>query len=245
MARCPGRYGRSSRFAITPSTWTWRSASHSSAFLQIAGERRQQQPLAASCFREDRLDGGAARLERELQKRPAGPLQQAVEQDQARGRLAGQVLDAAGGGMKAHLQGVERRCSLDRDNELSVQYERAPRKRSKVRHHFRKEPRQRLPGFRLDLELVSGPEREAPKPVPLGLELPARAVRQLRGTSGFHRLERQREAERGQVQGAFLCSAVHCCRTNRLMLGGNILGHRLVKTSSLERISLRFRRRRT
>ena len=151
------------------------------AFLQIAGERRQQQPLAAILLprRQSRRRPGAPRTgDREAAGRAC------FSRQSNRMRLAGvsraKLLHAAlAGGMKAHLQGVERRRPVDRENKLSVQHERARRKGSKVRNHFRKEPRQRLAGLRLDLDLVARPEREAPEPVPLGFELPARTVRQL------------------------------------------------------------------
>ena len=187
-------------------------------FPQVAGERREQKPFAFSCFCKEGFDGGPAFLERKRQKRLPGLFQQAVEEDQTGGRLAGQALDAAGGGMKAHLQGVERQRSVDGEDELSVEHERAQRKRSKVRDHFRKEPRQRLAGLRFDLDLVSRPERKAAEPVPLRFELPAGAVRQLRGSLGLHRLERQRNAEQVQVCGALLRLGAHCSQTNRLMM---------------------------
>ena len=114
------------------------------------------------------------------------------------------------------LADLERQRSVQGDDELSVEHEAAQRKRSKVRDHFRKKPRQRLPGLRLDLDLVSCPEREAAEPVPLRFELPTGAFRQFRRSLGFHRLERQRDAEQIQVCAPLRWGA-HFSQTPRLM----------------------------
>ena len=80
-------------------------------FPKFASERRERQPFAFSCLCNEGFDGDPAFLERKRQQRLTGLVQQTVKQKQAGGRLARQALDAAGGGMKPHLQGVERRCS--------------------------------------------------------------------------------------------------------------------------------------
>ena len=82
--------------------------SHSFAFLRsrVNGVSDGPSPSPASC--KESLEGGPAFLERKRQKRLAGLLQQTVEEDQTGGRIARQALDAAGSGMKSHLQGVER-----------------------------------------------------------------------------------------------------------------------------------------
>ena len=175
-------------------------------------------PSPSAELLDARFESGPSLLERSSQKRLTGLAQQAIEQDQTRGRFAGQPLDAAGGGMKAHLQGVEGQRSVDGDDELSVENERAQRKRAKVRDHFRKEARQRLAGLRLDLDRVACPEREAAESVPLRFELPAGALRQLRGSLGLHRLERQWDPKQIQVCSALLRLGAHSSQTNRLMM---------------------------
>src|SRR6267378_1147287 len=103
----------------------------------------------------------------------------AVEQDQDSRRFGCEPLDAAFRRVQPHLQRLERECLADRDSELTVEDEAAYLKSTQGRCHLREVAGQRLPRFGAQLHLVSGTEGEATEPVPLGLELPARFLRQL------------------------------------------------------------------
>ena len=72
---------------------------------------------------------------------------------------------------------VKRERAIGRDNEFSVERETRRLERAQAINDLRKVARQRLSGFRLQLDLVTIAERQATKTVPLRFILPARPVR--------------------------------------------------------------------
>jgi hypothetical protein len=93
--------------------------------------------------------------------------------------------------VQPHLQRVERECLANRDGELAVEDEAARRQSTQHRRHFREIARQRLSRFGAQIHLVAGAEGKAPKPVPFGLELPARLLRQFVDEPRLHRRQVQ------------------------------------------------------
>ena len=74
-------------------------------------------------------------------------IHQQIENDvDARGFLA-EFRDAAGRGMNAHQQIVERKISVDRDDDFAVQNELFALSRRERADEFRKIARERLAGF--------------------------------------------------------------------------------------------------
>ena len=187
-------------------------------FPQVAGERREQQPFAFSCFCKEGFEGGPAFLERKRQQRLTGLFQQAVEEDQTGRRLARQALDAAGGGMKAHLQGVEGQRSVEwRGRALR----RARSVLSESERRFAttsgKNRDSDLPDFALISTSSPALNARQRNPSHFGSNCQPGSVRQLRGSPGFHRLERQWNAEQIQGCSALLRLGAHSSQTNRLM----------------------------
>src|SRR5262245_12232038 len=95
--------------------------------------------------------------------------------------------------MDSLKQVIEGELPIDRDRDLAVQNES---RRGQAPKHFdqlRKVSRERLPRLRLEIDRIVVAKDEAAKSVPLGLILPAPAIRHLFDRLGLHRRKRRRD----------------------------------------------------
>ena len=194
---------------MTPSSEPPALASHLQRFRRLAGVGRKPQPRGFVEGAEERLQRLAAGAERLAQQDFVVRRHQAVEEDQDRRGLDRELADAALGRMQAHLQGVEGQRVAVRDRELAVDHEAVGRKRAQYRRDLGEVARQRLAGFRPEIDLVAGPEGEAAEAVPFRLELPAGLARQIVDELRLHRRRADRDRQRGEAGG--LPGASTCC----------------------------------
>ena len=186
---------------MTPSSEPPALASHLRRFRRLAGVGRKPQPRGFVEGAEERLQRLAAGAERLAQQDFVVRRHQAVEQDQDRRGLDRELADAALGRVQAHLQGVEGQRVAVRDRELAVEHEAVGRKRAQHRRDLGEVARQRLAGFRPEIDLVAGPEGEAAEAVPFRLELPAGLARQIVDELRLHRRRADRNRQRGEAGG--------------------------------------------
>ena len=100
-------------------------------------------------------------------------IHQQIENQEHRWRFRRELLYPTGGGMDPLKQGIEREyAAVRRDHDLTVQHELLRLKREDHLHQFREIAGERLPGLGLQLHVLSIPENEAAKAVPLWLVLP-------------------------------------------------------------------------
>src|SRR4051794_38818972 len=87
-------------------------------------------------------------------------------------------------------QVVEREPAPTRYHDFAVEHELLCGQRFRARHHIGEIARQRLAGFRLQLDLVAIAKHETAKAVPFRLILPLRSGRNGINRGGFHRRDR-------------------------------------------------------
>src|SRR6185312_8136142 len=104
---------------------------------EVARIGRQTQARLLADRGVERLERGAPLAERRGDEALSGAVGEYVEGDEARRRLARQLLDAALRRMEAHLQAVERQGIALRHDELAVENELPRREGGQARGHFR------------------------------------------------------------------------------------------------------------
>jgi hypothetical protein len=125
---------------------------------------------------------------------------QQIENDQHRRILRCQLAHAALGRMNAQQQFVERHAALDGDHDFAVEHESLCPQFRQCPDDVRKVALQRLPGLRLQLDLIAVAERQTTEAVPLGLVAPALAGRNLIDGERLHRFQRRFQFKRHASQ---------------------------------------------
>src|SRR5687768_14005499 len=95
--------------------------------------------------------------------------------------------------MDSLQQIVEGQSLANRHDELAVQYEFLRLELEAGSNYIGEITSEWLAGFRLEMHRIAVAKREATKPVPLGLVLPAFSVGNLVDGTGLHRLIRRRD----------------------------------------------------
>src|SRR5262245_12007028 len=158
----------------------------------LLGGRRQVQGRLGAL--EQRLELAAALAERAGAQVPIA-LAEKVPEDHRGRELLRQHRDARGGGVDAQLQRLEVESAVPRDHDLAVEHA-APRElRLERLAELREVAVERLLVAALQQELVAVAEDDHPESVPLRLEDPARAVRQLADAPGEHRQHGRADGE--------------------------------------------------
>ena len=146
---------------------------------QVNGRRRTAQ---------DPLEPGSTLALRDAPEILVAERQQ-VPGHERRRLLRGQHRDAGRRGMDAQEQALEVEPIRPADDHFAVEHASRRQVRAKRRRELREVAVERLEVAALRVDLISVPEDDRPKAVPLGLEEPALAGRERVGELGEHRFE--------------------------------------------------------
>src|SRR5579872_5474731 len=128
----------------------------------------------------------AAGLEGKFDQRFTAIVHQEIEDDEGGGSGFAQFLDAAGGGMNAHEEGVKGELSVLGDDDLAIEDEFSCGEGGEIGGELWKIAGERLGGLRHEIDAGLIAEGEAAEAVPLGLVLPVRADGEVGGGESFH-----------------------------------------------------------
>ena len=163
--------------------------------LAVRGAGRELQAVGLPRRLVEAFQCRAALDQRVLDQAVAGGVEQHVEQDEDRRRFDGELLDAAFGGVNAHLQRLEGERVANGNRQLAVNDEPARLEAHQHGHDFGKIAPERLARFRPEIDLVARAEGKAAEPIPFRLELPAGLLGELGHELRLHRLDADRYGE--------------------------------------------------
>src|SRR5688572_10573836 len=164
--------------------------------LDVVGLGRQDDAVVAlEVLAREVFEPRAPRGQRLGGERLAGLVGEEVEHDQRRRALDGELANAAGGGVDALEQVVERQPAVEGDHDLAVEDEALRAQACERLDELGEVSRQRLPLLRHQLDARAVAEDEAAEAVPLRFVLPAGVIGNLGDGERVHRrvvgLERQ------------------------------------------------------
>ena len=152
--------------------------------------------VAAQILRSEFFQPRPPLAQRKIDERMTLVVREQVECDEQARRLFGELAHAARGRMNALEQRVEREGVAFRNHDLAVEHELLRLQLADRLGYFREIARQRLAGFRLQLDRVAVAKREAAKSVPFRLVLPLRPARDF---ADGHRLHGREAADAARV----------------------------------------------